>query len=249
MSTLLADVRFGARMLLKNPAMTIVALLALTLGIGANTAIFSVVNAVLLRSFPYADAEKLVLVWEKRQGGRTDQNVINLGNFSDWKEQNQVFSDMAVFFDRAINLTSDGEPEEVPVQFATTNLFSVLGTNPLAGRTFLAEDGGVGQPRVALISYALWQRRFGGDKQIVGRQIILNNDPVTVIGVMPANFGWHIQRGTQVSKPADIWVPFQITNELRQRRGRFASAVARLKPGVTIEQAQREMDTIGARLA
>ena len=249
MSTLLADVRFGARMLLKNPAMTIVALLALTLGIGANTAIFSVVNAVLLRSFPYADAEKLVLVWEKRQGGRTDQNVINLGNFSDWKEQNQVFSDMAVFFDRAINLTSDGEPEEVPVQFATTNLFSVLGTNPLAGRTFIAEDGGVGQPRVALISYALWQRRFGGDKQIVGRQIILNNDPVTVIGVMPANFGWHIQRGTQVSKPADIWVPFQITNELRQRRGRFASAVARLKPGVTIEQAQREMDTIGARLA
>ncbi|HZN06950.1 MAG TPA: ABC transporter permease [Pyrinomonadaceae bacterium] len=249
MSTLLTDLRFGARMLLKNPAMTIVALLALTLGIGANTAIFSVVNAVLLRSFPYADAEKLVLVWEKRQGGRTDQNVINLGNFSDWKEQNQVFSDMAVFFDRAINLTSDGEPEEVPVQFATTNLFSVLGTNPLAGRTFIAEDGGVGQPRVALISYALWQRRFGGDKQIVGRQIILNNDPVTVIGVMPANFGWHIQRGTQVSKPADIWVPFQITNELRQRRGRFASAVARLKPEVTIEQAQREMDTIGARLA
>src|SRR5688500_14875820 len=116
MNSVASDLRFGARMLLKNPAMTIVALLALTLGIGANTAIFSVVNAVLLRSFPYADAEKLVLVWEKRQGGRTDQNVINLGNFSDWKEQNQVFSDMAVFFDRSFNLTSDGEPEEVPGQ-------------------------------------------------------------------------------------------------------------------------------------
>src|SRR5687768_7171841 len=248
MSTLLADLRFGIRMLFKSPMMTIIALLALTLGIGANTAIFSVVHAVLLRSFPYSDPEQLVLVWERRQGGR-DQNVINLGNFTDWKEQNQVFSDMAVFFDRAINLTSDGEPEEVPVQFATTNLFSVLGTNPLAGRTFIAEDGGVGQPRVALISYALWQRRLGGDKQIVGRQIILNNDAVTVIGVMPANFGWHVQRGTHVSKPADIGMPFQITNELRQRRGRFASAVGRLKPGVTIEQAQREMDTIGARLA
>src|SRR5688572_14298430 len=99
MSTLLTDLRFGVRMLLKNAAMTIIALLALTLGIGANTAIFSVVNAVLLRSFPYADAEQLVLVWEKRQGGRTDQNVINLGNFSDWKDQNQVFADMAVFFD------------------------------------------------------------------------------------------------------------------------------------------------------
>ena len=101
MQTLLADIRFGLRMLLKSPMMTFIALLALTLGIGANTAIFSVVNAVLLRSFPYADAERLVLVWEKRQGGRTDQNVINLGNFSDWKEQNQVFTDMAVFFDRS----------------------------------------------------------------------------------------------------------------------------------------------------
>ncbi len=169
----------------------------------------------------------------RREGGRTDQNVINLGNFSDWKEQNQVFSDMAVFFDRSFNLTSDGEPEEVPVQFGTTNLFSVLGTNAVLGRTFLADDGREGQPRVVVISYGLWQRRFGGDSQIVGRQITLNNEPSTVIGVMPANFGWHIQRGTQASKPADIWVPFQITNELRQRRGRFASAVARMKPGVS----------------
>src|SRR5215211_3828656 len=138
--TTLADLRFGVRMLLKNPAMTVIALLALTLGIGANTAIFSVVNAVLLRSFPYATPEQLVLVWEKRQGGRTDQNVINLGNFSDWKEQNQVFSDMAVFFDRSFNLTSDGEPEEVPGQFGTTNLFSVLGTTPILGRTFAGDD-------------------------------------------------------------------------------------------------------------
>jgi putative ABC transport system permease protein len=249
MNSLLTDLRFGARMLLKNPAMTIIALLALTLGIGANTAIFSVVNAVLLRSFPYNDPEQLVLVWEKRQGGRTDQNVINLGNFSDWKEQNQVFSDMAVFFDRSFNLTSDGEPEEVPVQSGTTNLFSVLGTNAALGRTFLPEDGLQGQPNVAIISYGLWQRRFGGDTNVVGRQITLNNQATTVIGVMPAEFGWHIQKGTQVSKPADIWLPFQITNDLRARRGRFASAVARMKPGVTREQAQREMDTIAARLA
>src|SRR5690242_18540443 len=250
MTTLLADVRFGLRMLVKSPTMTLVALVALTLGIGANTAIFSVVNAVLLRSFPYSDADRLVLVWEKKQGGRTDQNVINLGNFTDWKEQNQVFTDMAVFFDRSFNLTGDGEPEEVPVQFATTNLFSVLGTNPLLGRTFQASDeGGAGQPGLAVISYGLWQRRFGGDTSIVGRQISLNNQPTTVIGVMPANFGWHIQKGTQVSKPADIWVPFPITNDVRGRRGRFASSVARLKPGVTIQQAQTEMDTIGARLA
>jgi putative ABC transport system permease protein len=247
--TLVADIKFGVRMLLKSPVMTVVALFALTLGIGANTAIFSVVNAVLLRSFPYKDPEQLALVWEKRQGGRTDQNVINLGNFSDWKEQNKVFSDMAVFFDRSFNLTSDGEPEEVTGQFGTTNLFSVLGTNPVLGRTFAEEDDREGQPRVIVISYGLWQRRFGADKQIVGRQISLNERPATIIGVMPATFGWHIQRGTQASKPADIWVPFQISNDLRQRRGRFASAVARLQPGVSTDQAQQEMQTIGARLA
>ena len=249
MSNLLADIRFGARMLLKNRTMTIIALLALTLGIGANTAIFSVVNAVLLRSFPYADADRIVLVWEKKQGGRTDQNVINVSNFIHWKEQNQVFTDMAMFFDRSLNLTGDGEPEEIPTQLASTNLFSVLGTNPLLGRTFLADEGGSGQPNVAVISYGLWQRRFGGDRGIVGRQITLNNQPNTIIGVMPANFGWHIQRGTQVNKPADIWVPFPITNDFRGRGGRFASSVARLKPGVTREQAQTEMDTIAARLA
>ena len=248
MTTLLADIRFGARMLLKSPMMTVIALLALTLGIGANTAIFSVVNAVLLRTFPYSNPEQIVLVWEKRQGGRTDQNVINLGNFADWKQQNQVFTDMAMFFDRTFNLTSDGEPEEVPGQFAGTNLFSVLGTNAALGRTFVAEDDREGQPRVAVISYGLWQRRFGGDNNIIGRKITLNEQPTTIVGVMPAEFGWHIRRGTQASKPADIWIPMRITNELMMRRGRFASSVARLKPGVTIEQAQRDMDTISARL-
>ena len=247
----MSDIRFGLRMLLKSPTVTIVAIVALMLGIGANTAIFSVVHGVLLRSFPYGNPAQLVLVWEKRQGGRTDQNVINLANFSDWKAQNQVFSDMAVFFDRSINLSGDGEPEEVPVQFATTNLFSVLETNPILGRTFVEDDGrnGLNRPSAAVISYALWQRRYGGDQQIVGRQIVLNNTPVAVIGVMPANFGWHIQRGTQASKPADIWLPFQITSELQVRQGRFASCVARMKPGVTIDQAKREMETISARLS
>ena len=247
MNTLLADIRFGLRMLLKSPTTTFVALLALTLGIGANTAIFSVVNGVLLRTFPYPDAERIVLVWEKSP--RNDQNSINLGNFFDWKDQNQVFTDMAIFFDRNFNLTGDGEPEEVTAQIGTTNLFSVLGTNPILGRTFVDDDGRDEQSRVVVISYALWQRRFGGDKNIVGRRIDVNERPSTIVGVMPATFGWHIQKGTQASRPADIWIPFQVPNELRQRRGRFASAVARLKPGVSIDQAKQEMATIGARLA
>ena len=137
MYTLLQDMRFGARMLLKNPMVTLVAVIALTLGVGANTAIFSVVHGVLLRTLPYADAQQLVIVWENRQSGKGNpQNVINLGNFFDWKDQNSSFSDMAAFFDLNRNLTSDGEPEEVPGQIATTNLFSVLGVNAIQGRTF-----------------------------------------------------------------------------------------------------------------
>jgi putative ABC transport system permease protein len=249
MNTFFVDIRFGVRMLLKNPLMTVIALTALTLGIGANTAIFSVVNGVLLSSLPYADADRLVVVWERKQGGKTDQNVINLGNFFDWKDQNKVFADMAAFFDRSFNLTGDGEPEEVPGQYATTNLFSVLGTNAILGRTFVEDDGRDGQPRVVVISYGLWQRRFGGDSQIVGRKITLNNEENTIIGVLPSQFGWHIQKGSQASKPADMWIPWQVSNDLRGHRGRFASAVARLKPGLTTEQAQSDMDTISARLA
>ncbi|MGH9970959.1 MAG: ABC transporter permease [Pyrinomonadaceae bacterium] len=249
MHTLWQDLRFGARMLLKNPVVTLVAVIALTLGIGANTAIFSVVHAVLLRALPYTDAERLVVVWEKKQKGKTDvQNVINLGNFFDWKEQNTVFSDMAAFFDLTLNLTGNGEPEEVPGQIATTNLFSLLGVNSILGRTFAPDDGKTGQPNVIVISYGLWQRRFGGDAQIVGRKITLNNQENTIIGVLPADFAWHIQKGSMTNKAAEMWSPWQVSNELRQRQGRFARAVARLKPGVTFAQAQSEMDTIGARL-
>lgn len=249
MQTLLQDLRFGVRMLLKNPIVTLVAIIALTLGIGANSAIFSVVNAVLLRSLPYAEEQQLVMVWEKKQGRKTDQNVINLGNFFDWKDQNKVFADMAAFFDLTANLTGDGEPEEVPGQIVTTNLFPLLGVNAIKGRTFTPDEGKPGQPNVVMISYGLWQRRFGGDSNVIGRQVTLNNRQNTIIGVLPANFSWHIRKGSMTSKAAEIWSPWEISNELRQRQGRFASAVARLRSGVTPAQAQQEMDVIGARLA
>ncbi|MFN2531307.1 MAG: ABC transporter permease [Pyrinomonadaceae bacterium] len=243
------DIKFGARVLLKNPAVTMVAVVALTLGIGANTAIFSVVHAVLLNSLPYAKPEQLVMVWEKKRGDNPrDRNVINLGNFYDWKDQNKVFSDMAAFFDLNFNLTGNGDPEEVPGEIATTNMFSVLGSNLLLGRTFFADDGKPGTPDVIVISYSLWQRRFAGDPGIVGRNITLNNQPATIIGVMPADFSWHIQKFSMIQKAPEIWSAWQVDNDLRQRRGRFARAVARLKPGVSLAQAQAELDTIGARL-
>jgi putative ABC transport system permease protein len=186
MQGLLQDIRFGARMLIKSPAVTAVAIIALMLGIGANTAIFSVVHAVLLRSMPYTDDDRLAIVWENRKSGKGNpQNVINLGNFFDWKEQNTVFTDMAAFFDQNSNLTGDGEPEEIPGQLATTNLFSLLGVNPIKGRTFSEDDGKTGKPNVVVISYDLWQRRFGGDENIVGRKVILDNQPNEIIGVLP----------------------------------------------------------------
>jgi putative ABC transport system permease protein len=248
METLWQDLRQGMRSLLKQPTFTIVAVIALALGIGANTAIFSVVQAVLLRALPYRQPDRLVTVWEHNRTRGNAQNVINLGNFFDWKEQNRVFEDMATFFDQTANLTSGGEPEEIPSQIATPNLFNILGVNPIMGRAFTEDDGKPGAPRVVVIGFGLWQRRFGGDPQIVGRKLILNGNEATVVGVMPANFNWHVKAGSMTRKIAEMWSPWQIDTANVQRRGRFAMAVARLKPGVTFEQAQAEMNVIGSQL-
>ncbi len=249
METLIKDVHYALRNLLKRPAFTLISVITLALGIGAGTAIFSVVHAVLLRSLPYGSANRLVMVWEDthRTGGKAE-NVINLGNFFDWKEQNHVFEDMAAFFDLSAKLTGDGEPAEVPSQIATPNLFSVLGVNAIMGRTFSPDDGKPNQPDVVVLSYGLWQRRFGGDRHIIGRHLIMNNRDVTVVGVLPMDFTLHIAKNSMSNKPAELWRPWQVSDDLRQRHGRFALAVARLKPGVTLSEAQVEMNTIAARL-
>ncbi len=249
METLIKDVHYALRSLLKRPAFTLISVITLALGIGAGTAIFSVVHAVLLRSLPYGSADRLVMVWEDthRTGGKAE-NVINLGNFFDWKEQNHVFEDMAAFFDLSAKLTGDGEPAEVPSQIATPNLFSVLGVNAIMGRTFSPDDGKPNQPDVVVLSYGLWQRRFGGDRHIIGRHLIMNNRDVTVVGVLPMDFTLHIAKNSMSNKPAELWRPWQVSDDLRQRHGRFALAVARLKPGVTLSEAQVEMNTIAARL-
>lgn len=247
--TIMQDVRYGARMLTKHKAFTAVAVITLALGIGANTAIFSVVNELLLRPLVYRDAERIVMLWEVTPEGRR-QNTTSRANFRAWRDQNSSFTQMAAFTDQRFNLTGDGEPEELSVQMATPEIFKVLGVDPLLGRTFLAEDDGAGKPPVVVLSYALWQRRFGGQSSIIGQPITLNSETFTIIGVMPASFQFHIKHRSGTGRPAELWtiLPMPIGPGANDR-GRFLSVVARLKDGVAVEQAGAELRTIEARLS
>jgi predicted permease len=249
MHSLLADLRYAARTLARRPALTLIAVGTIALGIGASTAIFSVVDAVLLRALPYRDADNLVMVWEAaRERGRME-NVINLGNYEDWKSQSRTLSDFAAFFDTTAALGGDGEPEQVPSQFATPELFRVLGTAPLLGRTFAPDDGGEGQPQSVVLSFGLWQRRFGGDRSIIGHDFLMDGRDAVVIGVMPEGFAWHIKQGSHTRQSAQLWSAWQVADELKLRRGRFAMAVARVAPGSTTDEAKAEMRAVGERLA
>jgi putative ABC transport system permease protein len=245
--TLLQDIRYGARVLAKHRAFTVVAVLTLALGIGANTAIFSVVNELLLRPLPFRDADRLVMLWEVTPEGR-HQNTTSRANFLAWREQSKSFEGMAAFSDQRLNLTGAGEPEEVAVQFATPNLFQVLGVEPILGRRLTEDDGRADAAPVAVLSYGLWQRRFGADPRIVGKPITLNSVPFTVVGVLPQGFQWHIRSRSGTSRPAEIWTALDMPTEGSGMRGRFLSTVARLKQGVTPEQAEAEMKTIASRL-
>jgi len=244
----LQDVRYAARGLVKQKTFTIVAVITLALGIGANTAIFSVVNELLLRPLPYLDAERLVMLWEVTPEGR-HQNTTSRANFRGWREQTTSFESMAAFSDQRFNLTGAGEPEEISVQFATPSLLHVLGVQPILGRDMTEADGEKDAPNVALLSNSFWQRRFGGDPQIVGKPILLNGAPFAVIGVLPAGFQWHIKQRSGTGRSAEIWSALDIPpGEGPGSRGRFLSVVARLKPGVSQQQAQADMKTVMARL-
>ncbi len=247
LEALLQDIRYGLRVLAKQRGFTVVAVLTLALGIGANTAIFSVVNELLLRPLPYANADRLVMLWEIAPEGR-HQNTTSRANFRTWREQSTSFESMAAFSDQRVALTGDGEPEELSVQLATPELFSVLGVEPILGRSMNEEDARPGAPTIAVLSYGIWQRRFGGDAGIIGKPITLNGTPCTVIGVMPAGFEWHIRKRSGTIKPPEIWSVLAMPNEGPSLIGRFLAVVARLKPGVSREQAETEMKTIAARI-
>ncbi len=244
LSTVWQDIRYGARVLIKSPGFTVVALVALALGIGANTAIFSVVNAVLLQRLPYRDANRIVVMWEHNFTGDHPHNVTSQENFIEWRREAKSFEGMAAFFDRRYNLTGAGDPVVVTAQVATPNLFRVLGADPMLGRTFTDEEGEPGKSNVVVVSYGFWQRELGGATDAVGKTISLNGGNATVVGVMPADFKWFIKENAGVGKPAELWLPF----EPKPQPGRFLSAVGRLKPGVSFAQANAEMNTLMARI-
>src|SRR5579864_9024459 len=190
MDSLWKDLRFAVRMLWRSPGFSGVALLALMLGIGANTAIFSVVNAVLLRPMPFRDPSRLVMVWETSPHSGKN-NVANPQNFADWQKRSRSFEKMAAYvpFQQTMILTGDGIPEEVPGNFATRDFFSILGVQPIRGRDFLPEEDVSGDKNnVALISEGLWRRRYGADQGILGKKLIVRGTPIMVVGVLPASF-------------------------------------------------------------
>ncbi|MFL6278205.1 MAG: ABC transporter permease [Blastocatellia bacterium] len=238
METLLQDLRFGIRMLVKNPGFTIVAVITMALGIGANTALFSVVNGVLLKSLPFKDPDRLVFAMETNAKFPPPGVGSSTLNYRDWKEQNQSFETLSARQGFIANLTSSDQPERIQGEKATWDYFMTLGIAPLAGRTFTAEEDRPGGVPVILLSEGLWRRRFGSDAGIVGQTIPINGQSATVIGIMPNDYRPNIE----------FWMPLGISYQNADRNLHNIQVVGRLAAGVTQEQAQTEMSAIAQRL-
>ncbi len=251
LTTIWQDIRYGARVLLKNRGVTAVAVITLALGIGANTAIFSVVDAVMLRPLPYQNPERLVALWENVP--THGQWRVTPANFFDWKKQNTVFEDVAAYGGSTMTLTGDGEPEQLQGTRASAGYFEVVGVQPMLGRSFVQEEYEPGKGQVVILGAAFWQKRYGGDRAIVNRAITLNGNSYTVVGVMPPAIypAWPTTAG-QISfdeKRQQIWTPMSFSAQWAGvRTAHVLGVVARLKPGVSLAQAKAEMTTIGARL-
>jgi putative ABC transport system permease protein len=244
------DVRHAFRAFFRQPGFTVIAVLALAIGIGANTAIFTVVNAVLVERLPYREAERVVVIWEETARRPGQPNVVGPANFLRWQERATSFDSMAALVDGRNNLTGTGTPEELVVRAVTPNLFPTLGVAPALGRAFAVEEALPGGPSVAILSDALWQRRFAADPAVVGRTIQLNGEPVTVIGVMPDGVTLRLTAGPLVFEQPDVWRPLAFTAEQRRpQSGRYMTAIGRLKAEVPLAAAQAEMREIAASLA
>ena len=239
------DLKHGCRVLLKTPGFALSAIIVLALGIGANTAIFGIVNGVLLRPLPFAEPDRLVQLWHtppQQQFPGVPRFALSAANYLDWQAQNTVFSSSAIYRFWPFRLTGTGEPQILRAARVEPTFFSVLGTRPLIGRGIDPSDGTPEREHVVVLSYGLWNSQFGGDQQIVGKTIHLDGNAYTVIGIMPSSF----------AKPESVslWVPLAWTAQEKAVRGEHSmSAVARLKPGVTVQQAQSQLDAIAARIA
>jgi putative ABC transport system permease protein len=243
----LQDIRFAFRMLLKRPSFTLIMVLTLALGIGANTTIFSAIDAVLLNPLPYKDPDRLMVVWEtnKQLGPEMwDRNEVAIGNFLDWRSRNQVFDQLGSLFYTDMNLSAMGEPQRIKSCVVTTNLFQVLGVQPMFGRSFLPEEEIPGSPFTVIISHDLWQRLFGSDPSVINKTLTLNGHQVAVVGVMPPAFELQFPTSMRV----EMWVPMRIDTADLDRSMNFLYALARLKQGVSREQAQSEMNLIASQL-
>ncbi len=236
------DVRYGFRQLRKNPGFTAVTVLTLALGIGATTAIFSVVNGLLLRPLPYDQPDRIVRVYDNYLRLGFERISMSEPEFIDCRDQSEAFEDIAVFRPMGFNLLGADEPQRLGGACVSAGFFRVLGTNPMLGRTFLPEEDRPGQNHVVLMSHGLWERRFGADPNLIGQTLRLNDESYTVVGIMSPRF--------QFPEHADLWVPIAISLQSLDFRGRrYLSAIARLKPGATVNQAQVNMDLIARRLA
>ncbi len=241
METLLKDIRFGIRNLLKHPTFAVTALLTLAIGIGANTTIFSFVNGILLRPLPYPDSERLVVINETAPKRGIPSMSISFPNFLDWRAQNHVFEDISAYgLSSNFSLTGAGEPERLRGKSVSQGTFELLRVAPVLGRTFTAEEDRPKNDGVVILGHELWQRRFAGNPQIVGQNVVLNNRPRTVIGVMPPGF--------KFPEEAELWVPLGLDTTMFTRTDHGLTSIARLKDGVTLAQAQAEMDVIARRI-
>jgi predicted permease len=248
LETFLQDTRYAFRMLRKNPGFTAVAVLTLALGIGANTAIFSVVYAMLLKPLPYSHPEQLLTVFEAQPQAGVNATGWSYANFAELREQNRIFSDMAGSQQHQLTLTGRGEPSVVNTSVVTPELFSVFGQRPIVGRPFYPEDGKPGAPAAVILSENLWRGSFGADPKVIGSSINLDKRSFTIVGVMPAVFRFPILTASE-----QLWIPLVqdplFGSWMDRRGGHWLQVTGRLKPGVSMTQAQAELDAIGARLA
>ncbi len=243
MRAFLQDVRYSMRLLVKQPGVTLIAILTLALGIGANAAIFSAADAILFRPLPYPEPDRLVKVWETREREGVLTNVVAPADFVDWSRMNGAFEAMAAFVPTTVDLTGSGEPVRLFAAAVSTPFFDILRVHPALGRTFRPEEGRVGQHRVVILGHSLWEGRFGSNPRIVGEKLLLNGVPHDVIGVLPRSFEFP-------DRTIDLWAPFAVEGvpQPLPRAAHSLEVYARLKDGVGLERARAEMDRVASQL-